>query len=869
MPGPECIPATLMGQGEAEAEDSGTKDERCLSTDRPLTEESTAYFKCNASQLVDRCEEAESEECEDDQIYCVECRSFYTNQCETHGPLSFIHDSPTPMGVPQRALLTLPLGLVIGRSTIPEAGLGVFNQGQTLPAGTHFGPYEGDVTSREEATESGYSWVICRKKNHFEYIDGTRDTHSNWMRYVNCARNEDEQNLVAFQHRGRVLYRCLRPVLPGQELLLWYEDEYAKELGITWDYLWDRKSSPAERSAESRSPVFPCPHCRFSFSAEIYLQKHIRRSHSEESAKLLHSVELSTVVLPPTTHEDQLPPLIGVPTTKKQLTPSHICTNNREHLSHEGAPVETKPGQNPDDVGLYCCAQCGRSSANPEGLSGHQCMQTGEGPYPCPLCGKSFAQSCHLKRHERTIHSKEKPYCCTHCGKCFGQSAGLKRHQQVHEGGRLVQKSTGVSSQVFPCSWCTFCFTSEQTLHKHIRRHHPEEHVDLPLSGRTNSDGPASNLHHGPSLQASISGRARRGKGVKRLVAPINPKGQQTEPETPQYGCALCWSSFGDSESLKTHQCTPEQEGSYCCHKCCGTFGDKGSLETHQCTPSGDGPYCCPQCGKCFTRSCNLRRHERTIHTQEKPYFCTQCGKFFSQSAGLKRHQQTHVGLTPRLESTGVASRVFPCPQCAFSFTAEHYLHKHLKRYHPEEHLKLLESGLANEAQEDSGQLSCRQCQKTFTCLKTLRLHKCTQSGDRLFLCTDCGKCFTWSYSLRQHQRIHTGEKPFTCSECGKSFIHSGQLNVHKRIHTGEKPFLCTVCGERFRQSGDLKRHERKHTGFRPCRCSECGKSFSRPQSLRAHQLLHKGEKLYCCTQCNKSFARSWHLRRHHHKMHS
>lgn len=64
------------------------------------------------------------------------------------------------MGVPQRALLSLPQGLVIGRSTTPGAGLGVFNQGQVVPLGMHFGPLDGEVTSSEKALESAYSWMV-------------------------------------------------------------------------------------------------------------------------------------------------------------------------------------------------------------------------------------------------------------------------------------------------------------------------------------------------------------------------------------------------------------------------------------------------------------------------------------------------------------------------------------------------------------------------------------------------------------------------------------------------------------------------------------------------------------------------------------
>ena len=91
---------------------------------------------------------------------CEDCESFYIDECGVHGPPNFIPDTPAPVGVPDRARLTLPPGLVVRKSNIPNAGLGVFNQGQTVPRGAHFGPYEGEVTDRDEAIESGYSWVV-------------------------------------------------------------------------------------------------------------------------------------------------------------------------------------------------------------------------------------------------------------------------------------------------------------------------------------------------------------------------------------------------------------------------------------------------------------------------------------------------------------------------------------------------------------------------------------------------------------------------------------------------------------------------------------------------------------------------------------
>ena len=60
-------------------------------------------------------------------------------------------------------------------------------------------------------------------------------------RYVNCARDDEEQNLVAFQYHRQIFYRTCQDVRPGCELLVWYGDEYGQELGIKWGSKWKRE----------------------------------------------------------------------------------------------------------------------------------------------------------------------------------------------------------------------------------------------------------------------------------------------------------------------------------------------------------------------------------------------------------------------------------------------------------------------------------------------------------------------------------------------------------------------------------------------------------------------------------------------------
>lgn len=93
---------------------------------------------------------------------CEMCQNFFIDSCAAHGPPTFIKDSAVEKGHPNRSALSLPPGLRIGPSGIPQAGLGVWNEASDLPLGLHFGPYEGRITQDEEAANNGYSWLVRR-----------------------------------------------------------------------------------------------------------------------------------------------------------------------------------------------------------------------------------------------------------------------------------------------------------------------------------------------------------------------------------------------------------------------------------------------------------------------------------------------------------------------------------------------------------------------------------------------------------------------------------------------------------------------------------------------------------------------------------
>ena len=143
--------------------------------------------------------------------------------------------------------------VTIGPSLIPNAGTGVIAN-EFIPKNMcveYIGRWV-PIDKNPACDVSGYRWTVFRwdeetgqvlpQRETAGFVDGVRESESNWPRFVNCSSSESSANIVQWQEWRHVFYGTRQDIQPGEELLVWYGPGFARILGIPLEVIQQNRA---------------------------------------------------------------------------------------------------------------------------------------------------------------------------------------------------------------------------------------------------------------------------------------------------------------------------------------------------------------------------------------------------------------------------------------------------------------------------------------------------------------------------------------------------------------------------------------------------------------------------------------------------
>lgn len=166
--------------------------------------------------------------------------------------------------------------------------------------------------------------------------------------------------------------------------------------------------------------VFQCSFCEKKFMRKVSLQNHTLRVHDQTKSCFCEVCGRGFV-----TKVDLKNHMI-VHSTEKNFE-CEIC--RMKFKSKNYLRIHTKSHMQKATGEVFECELCGKEFDKKENLKKHFLVHTDEKKHKCPHCPNEFKRLETLKDHVNGAHTGERPYACNFCDRTFVNSSNRRKHK--------------------------------------------------------------------------------------------------------------------------------------------------------------------------------------------------------------------------------------------------------------------------------------------------------------------------------------------------------------------------------------------------------------------------------------------------------
>ncbi|XP_033755161.1 LOW QUALITY PROTEIN: uncharacterized protein LOC117338080 [Pecten maximus] len=320
---------------------------------------------------------------------------------------------------------------------------------------------------------------------------------------------------------------------------------------------------------------------------------------------------------PGTAHKVRTPPV-----KKFKCHYDDKCTFSSAYLKDLERHFRTHTGEKP-----FSCKYCDRSFSRVDKLHLHMRAHTGDKPYKCKFCNYSAVDNSSLRKHA-IVHTDERPHKCQVCPYACRTASQLTVHLRTHTG-----------DSPFPCPFCPAKFKIKSDLRRHLRVHTGEKPYQC------------------DKCDAKCA--------TKGNLASHNRVHHSTEN---QMKCTVCDFSTSSKRSYKEHIKGHEPDDPDCvCHVCQYKCSNREVLRSHLSRHEKEKSYSCMHCYFSTNHKANLTLHIKRRHMQIEPKVVNTKGR---------RTKSSEVKVSG---SSGKFSKSFTCHLCPESFVRKDSLRSHIR----------------------------------------------------------------------------------------------------------------------------------------------------------------------------------------------